>query len=175
MSTASVPYSDFTPGTAIASDEVEADLQALVDFLNTYVTHVDASRAFTGIPSGPATNPTTDNQFTRKAYVDLRATKAQTPNFKAGLATGSTDVAGNFSAAHGFPGGSPPTVATGTLRYSGPTFGSTQLSTLCNVVVVSIDATNVTFRIFNSATGTAMSDQSGWGVHWMAWRTGGVS
>lgn len=69
MSTAAVTYT-FAPNTTILSAEANTNFSDLVDFLNDSVMHLDASAAFTAIPSGPATDPTTDNQFTRKAYVD---------------------------------------------------------------------------------------------------------
>lgn len=76
MATASVPNT-FSALTKAKSAEVNANFTALLDFLNGSVVHTDASKAFTGIPSGPAVNPTTDNQFTRKKYVDDQvATKA---------------------------------------------------------------------------------------------------
>lgn len=69
MSTAAVTYT-FAPSTTILSAEANTNFADLVDFLNNSVMHLDASSAFTAIPSGPATDPTTANQFTRKAYVD---------------------------------------------------------------------------------------------------------
>lgn len=59
-----------TNGTANDATQVMQDFNAIVSWINTNVTHLDASKAFTGIPSGPATDPTSANQFTRKAYVD---------------------------------------------------------------------------------------------------------
>lgn len=71
MATASVPYS-FTNGTGQNADatQVNANYQALVDFLNNYVIQKDGSVSFTGIPTLPASDPTTANQAVRKSYVD---------------------------------------------------------------------------------------------------------
>ncbi len=71
MATASVPYS-WVANDPIRSSELNSNYSSLVSFLNTSTVHTDASKAFTGVPSGPATDPTTDNQLTRKKYVDDR-------------------------------------------------------------------------------------------------------
>jgi hypothetical protein len=67
----SVPNT-FSNGTTADAPEVNANFAALVAWINTNVTHLDASKAFTAIPTGPATDPTTANQFTRKSYVDAK-------------------------------------------------------------------------------------------------------
>lgn len=64
---------DFTAGTTIRASEVNQNFDDLFNEVNTNMIHRDGSVAFTGIPSGPASDPTTDNEFTRKAYVDLKA------------------------------------------------------------------------------------------------------
>lgn len=69
MATPVVTYS-FTPATLIESAKVNQNFDDLVSFLQTDTVHVDASNAFTAVPSGPATNPSSDNQLTRKKYVD---------------------------------------------------------------------------------------------------------
>lgn len=66
--TVTKPYT-FSPGPAVSA-EVNANFDELYDALNNDYIDKTAALAFTNIPSGPATNPTTDNQFTRKAYVD---------------------------------------------------------------------------------------------------------
>lgn len=60
----------FVPGTDIESAEVNQNFTDVKDFIDTYVVKRNASTAFTSIPSGPATDPTTSDQFTRKQYVD---------------------------------------------------------------------------------------------------------
>jgi hypothetical protein len=69
VANASVTYT-FIPDTTIKASEANINFANLVNFLNSNVVQKDASLAFTNIPSGPSTNPTTSNQFTRKAYVD---------------------------------------------------------------------------------------------------------
>lgn len=60
----------FAANTLGSAAEVNANFQAVEDFVETEVIHRDASVAFTAVPSGPGTDPTTDNQLVRKAYVD---------------------------------------------------------------------------------------------------------
>lgn len=69
MGTAAVTYT-FSANTLVKSSEANTNFQDLVDFVNTNLIQKDASVAFTATPSGPATDPTGDNQFARKAYVD---------------------------------------------------------------------------------------------------------
>lgn len=92
MATASVTYT-FVSGTTIASAEANTNFSDLVGFINTNLIQKDASVAFTQIPAGPASNPTTDNQFARKAYVDagdlLRVKDAKTSGTQAGIVGGS--------------------------------------------------------------------------------------
>lgn len=64
---------DFTTGTTIVASEVNTNFDDLFTEVNTNMVHKDGSVAFTGVPSGPATDPSTDNQLARKAYVDLTA------------------------------------------------------------------------------------------------------
>jgi hypothetical protein len=68
---ASVPY-NFTAGLPSVADDVDANFTAVINWINTNAVHLDASKAFAGVPSGPATDPTSDNQLTRKAYVDAK-------------------------------------------------------------------------------------------------------
>lgn len=70
----SVP-NNFTVGTPAVADDVDANFAAVVTWINTNAVHLDASKAFTSVPSGPATDPTSDNQLTRKAFVDLQISK----------------------------------------------------------------------------------------------------
>ena len=65
----SVPNT-FTNGTAADAPEVNANFSSLVTWINTNAVHLDGSKAFTAVPSGPAANPTSDNQLARKKYVD---------------------------------------------------------------------------------------------------------
>lgn len=83
MATASVTYT-FVPETTILASEANINFANLVNFLNSNVIQKDASLAFTNIPSGPASDPTTANQFTRKAYVDA-ATSSISSTVTSGL------------------------------------------------------------------------------------------
>lgn len=61
---------NFVPSTSAESAEVNQNFDDLFAQINANLVHADGSVAFTGIPAGPATDPTTDNQFTRKRFVD---------------------------------------------------------------------------------------------------------
>ena len=69
MTTVNKTYT-FTPGTPIESAQANQNFDDLVNYTNSEVIVRDGSKAFTAIPSGPGTDPTTSNQFTRKQYVD---------------------------------------------------------------------------------------------------------
>jgi len=68
-SNVSVTY-NFVAGTDAVADQVDTNFNDVVSWVNTNAAHLDGSKAFTGIPSGPSSNPTTANQLARKAYVD---------------------------------------------------------------------------------------------------------
>ncbi len=61
---------DFSPNTLAEANDVDQNFSDIVTWANTNVIQKDAGIAFTNIPSGPASDPSGDNQFTRKAYVD---------------------------------------------------------------------------------------------------------
>ena len=69
MASLSIPNS-FTNGSNADALQVNANFAAVATFANTETIQRDASVAFTAVPSGPATDPTTGNQLTRKSYVD---------------------------------------------------------------------------------------------------------
>jgi hypothetical protein len=60
----------FIPGTPIESSQANQNFDDVVNYINGEVIVRDASKAFTAIPVGPGTDPTSPNQFTRKQYVD---------------------------------------------------------------------------------------------------------
>ena len=60
----------FVPGTPILAAEANQNFNDLVNYINGEVIVRDASKAFTVVPSGPAADPSSANQFTRKQYVD---------------------------------------------------------------------------------------------------------
>ena len=92
MATAAVTYT-FVPNTLVKSSEANTNFQDIVDFLNGSVIHKDASIAFTAIPSGPSSDPTDDNQFARKAYVDM-ACGVISKSTTWGSSTGGTELSG---------------------------------------------------------------------------------
>ena len=69
MATLTLPYV-FVPGALAKASEVNSNFDAVKDFLEDSIVHRDASRAFTGIPMLPASDPTSDNHAARKGYVD---------------------------------------------------------------------------------------------------------
>lgn len=80
MATAATTYT-FTAGTTILASQANTNFNDVISFLNGEVIHKDGSVAFTAVPSGPATDPTTDNQLARKAYVDgLVKARPKAPN-----------------------------------------------------------------------------------------------
>ena len=60
----------FIPVTPIESSQANQNFDDLVNYINGEVIVRDASKAFTAIPSGPGTDPSSPNQFARKQYVD---------------------------------------------------------------------------------------------------------
>lgn len=89
----------FIPGTPIESSQANQNFDDLVNYINGEVIVRDASKAFTAIPSGPGTDPSSPNQFARKQYVDnadaLRVKIDGTTDFTAipsGPATNPTTI-----------------------------------------------------------------------------------
>lgn len=82
MATPSVTYT-FAPHTLIKASEANTNFQDIIDFLTNEVIHKDASVAFTVTPSGPSSDPTTNDQFARKKYVDDKV--AAIPSFTTGF------------------------------------------------------------------------------------------
>lgn len=87
---------NFTAGTPAVADNVDQNFTDLVNWVNTNAVHLDGSKAFTAVPSGPATDPTSSNQLTRKAYVDAghRGTMgyASTTTAQTGISSTPTDL-----------------------------------------------------------------------------------
>ena len=96
MATANVTYT-FAPLTDILSSEANTNFDDLVTFLNTEVVQKDASVAFTAVPSGPATDPVSDNQYARKAYVDGVFGLIEMAAVSLINAPSLTDVGGNWT------------------------------------------------------------------------------
>lgn len=57
-------------GTNADASKVKQNFDEVASYVNTNAILKDASVSFTGVPVGPATDPTTDNMLARKAYVD---------------------------------------------------------------------------------------------------------
>lgn len=109
MSTVSVTNTFVAATTAVAS-QVNTNFNDLVTYINTNAITKDAALAFTSIPSGPASDPTTANQFTRKSYVDALVTS------KTGLAVyNDLGINGSFGAYDTYPAGAHSTVTSDTL------------------------------------------------------------
>ena len=69
MATLSVTNT-FVDATAAEAGEVNENFDDIVTFVNADVIHRDASIAFTAVPTGPSTDPSSANQLSRKSYVD---------------------------------------------------------------------------------------------------------
>ena len=152
MATASVTNT-FVAATTAQSAQVNQNYTDVVSFLNNSTAHVDGSKAFTGIPTLPATDPTTDNQATRKIYVDnADASK---------LALVGGTMLGAILAASGFV--ETPGVAfngdadTGMFRSGGNLFGLAA----GGVEHLRVDGTNNLVEIL-SGDDVTLSDSAGW-------------
>jgi microcystin-dependent protein len=66
----------FAANTLAQAAQVNANFAAIETFVETEVVHRDASIAFTAVPSGPGTDPSSANHLARKAYVDASAQAA---------------------------------------------------------------------------------------------------
>ena len=85
----SVPNTFVAGNTAIAAD-VNSNFSSLVTWINTNAVHLDASKAFTAVPSGPTgTDPSTDDQLTRKKYVDKKLSSGTSGARPTGVVAGS--------------------------------------------------------------------------------------
>ena len=69
MTTLSIPWS-FAANTLADATKVNGNFVAVQTHVNTELVNRDASIAFTAVPSGPGTDPSSANQLTRKQYVD---------------------------------------------------------------------------------------------------------
>jgi hypothetical protein len=69
--TLSIPYT-LVNNTNADATKVQANFAEIASYVNTNAVLKDGSVTFTGIPSLPATDPTTANQAVRKSYVDAQ-------------------------------------------------------------------------------------------------------
>lgn len=95
----SVPNT-FVAATTAQSAQVNADFTALVTWINTNAVHLDATKAFTGIVTGPASDPVGANDLSRKSYVDAQV-KAP-PRTGCSVTVTNQSVAGGAAAAFVF-------------------------------------------------------------------------
>lgn len=105
MSVAAVTYT-FAPNTLTKSSEANTNFADLVTYINSNAITKDAALAFTGVPSGPATDPTGDNHLARKAYVDKLGIVVQqvltTSNGPHNVDTDTDMVLNNVSVVQGY-------------------------------------------------------------------------
>lgn len=80
-----VPYPNFVNGQPGVASQLDADFDAIKDWLNLNATILDSTRVFTGIPS-TAVAPTTANHLVNKTYYD--GSQAAVLPFAAGVAQG---------------------------------------------------------------------------------------
>lgn len=70
MAANAVVTNNFVQGTPANASEVNTNFADLVTWINANATHLDGTKAFTGLVTLPATTPSNANHATRKAYVD---------------------------------------------------------------------------------------------------------
>lgn len=170
----------FTPGTTALSSQLNTNLDDIANFLNNGVIHADGSKAFTAVPTGPATDPSSDNHLARKRYVDdgsrkrpvfpnttgtssiLGTYNGQQTTIKAGFNTGLTGPEGNFIIDFGgaFPNGIVSLVLTCVAQP-----GYNYLRSQAGIYL--IDLGKATIRISDSNTGASLLGTN-IGVTWMA-------
>lgn len=63
----------FADAAVIQADDFNENFEAIGGWIDSEAIVSDASVPFVNVPSGPAEDPTTDNQLSRKAYVDDKA------------------------------------------------------------------------------------------------------
>lgn len=131
----------FIPDTTIQPDEVNANFDDIVNFLNTQVAHLDAP-AFSGIPTVPALDPTSPVHVASKAYVDAKVgSSSGLPKF--GTYTGSTDGFSQVTVSHGLgrmPLGGLCTINCVTAFQGGHLQGN----------VIAATTSTITFKFFNN-------------------------
>lgn len=76
MATVVKPYT-FIENTNASADEVNANFDAIFDWINNLAIDQEGDTGFETIPTLPATDPTSANHAVRKAYVDAQHTYAQ--------------------------------------------------------------------------------------------------
>jgi hypothetical protein len=63
---------NFVQGTPSVADNVDQNFTDIVTWINANAAHLDGAKAFTGIVTLAAVDPTTANHAVRKSYVDAQ-------------------------------------------------------------------------------------------------------
>ena len=131
-------------------DHVNENFDDIYGFVNTQVVHKDGSIAFTQVPTGPAVDPTTDNQLPRKKYVDDKDSALQTSitNLTTTVTTNKTAQDTGLAARATVSGISNPIIKTGEVvgttnsngEYAFNWVGGSFPNGVATVVVVNGDA-----------------------------------
>lgn len=133
----------FAPATDIKSAEVNENFDRLYNYINSDVIVRDASKAFTVIPAGPGTDPTSPNQFSRKQYVDDKAAAVDATVTTNKTATDAQALARPTFTSYATEGG---VLYSGTTQYTtGPTVATTQFKIAAGSSVFTNTA-NITFQ-----------------------------
>lgn len=152
MASLSIPNS-FTNGSNADALQVNANFAAIATFANTETIQRDASIAFTAVPSGPATDPTSANQLTRKSYVDTKVAAfvpAAGSIALAQLAANSVDSSKIVDAS--IAGGD---IAAGTILGSNLATGTVSSSNIVDATIVGGDIAANTVTPANTTFGGA--------------------
>lgn len=154
MSTLTKPYT-FAPNTYAVAQQVNANFDAIFAWINNNGIWADASTAFTAIPSGPALDPTTPNQFVRKGYIDdgciRNGTAANGALVQGALLPFTTDSGGVFTIT--FPTAFPNTCYTAVASIATTAQGANMA-----VLLNSPSRTAVTGRVIIPSTNSGLNN-----------------
>lgn len=131
----------FVANTNAVAADVNSNFNAIKSYVDTYCILKDGSLSFTSVPSGPSTDPTAANDFTRKAYVDaLRNAYAGEQTFVSTPSSVSVAVTPGYTSLATVDSGTAIPVnatatnlvleATASVEYTGGNGNSTILTTL---------------------------------------------
>lgn len=144
----------FVPNTTINPDQVNANFDDIINFINTQCAHLD-SPAFQGIPTLPAVDPTSSVHVASKGYVDSKVAASMPAQF--GTYTGTTDGYALVSVPHSL--GRAPVGAGATLNAN---VGPYEMAG-ATVKVMAATSSTITFKIFN---GTVGMNNTACRLHW---------
>jgi hypothetical protein len=146
MATLSVTY-NFAPNTLAEADKVDTNFSDIVTFVNTQLIQKDASVAFTGIPAGPSSDATTDQQFTRNAFFSRGVHSSS--------GTGGSSHTGTISFGKTFAAGP---IVTGTVR----------ITSGIDLVLMWTGAPTTTTVAYEVATANGLGFSSAYHIYWIA-------